>query len=198
MLFMLSAQMFPFGLAAGRALSRLCRPRADQHPARADACPTSSSRCRSRRTCSTATSARCPTKLIEAARAGWRVGPADLPYDRAAALGASRSSRCSCIPSCGRGTTLLYSMTLITSEQLRTVGPGLLLNYLNEVNSDWGGAMAASLLAALPVNRRVHAAAALLHRGCHRGSSKMTLSGCLPCPLHSIPSRWSHRRGGHG
>jgi len=46
---------------------------------------------------------------------------------------------------------LLYSMTLITSEQLRTVGPGLLLNYLNEVNADWGGAMAASLLAALPV-----------------------------------------------
>lgn len=46
---------------------------------------------------------------------------------------------------------LLYSMTLITSEKLRTVGPGLLLSYLNEVNSDWGGAMAASLLASVPV-----------------------------------------------
>lgn len=46
---------------------------------------------------------------------------------------------------------LLYSLTLIVSESKRTVGPGLLLTYLNEVNSDWGGAMAASLLAALPV-----------------------------------------------
>ena len=46
---------------------------------------------------------------------------------------------------------LLYSLTLIISESKRTVGPGLLLNYLNESNADWGGAMAASLLAALPV-----------------------------------------------
>jgi multiple sugar transport system permease protein len=46
---------------------------------------------------------------------------------------------------------LLYSMTLIISEDKRTVGPGLLLTYLNESNADWGGAMAASLLAALPV-----------------------------------------------
>lgn len=46
---------------------------------------------------------------------------------------------------------LLYSMTLIVSEDLRTVGPGLLLNYLNETNADWGGAMAASLLASVPV-----------------------------------------------
>lgn len=46
---------------------------------------------------------------------------------------------------------LLYSLTLIVSESKRTVGPGLLLNYLNESNADWGGAMAASLLAALPV-----------------------------------------------
>lgn len=46
---------------------------------------------------------------------------------------------------------LLYSMTLIFSEDLRTVGPGLLLNYLNETNADWGGAMAASFLASLPV-----------------------------------------------
>lgn len=46
---------------------------------------------------------------------------------------------------------LLYSLTLIISDERRTVGPGLLLNYLNESNADWGGAMAASLLAALPV-----------------------------------------------
>ena len=46
---------------------------------------------------------------------------------------------------------LLYSLTLIVSDDKRTVGPGLLLTYLNESNADWGGAMAASLLAALPV-----------------------------------------------
>lgn len=46
---------------------------------------------------------------------------------------------------------LLYAMTLIVSEDKRTVGPGLLLSYLNEVNADWGGAMAASLVASLPI-----------------------------------------------
>ncbi len=46
---------------------------------------------------------------------------------------------------------LLYSLTLIVSEEKRTIGPGLLLGYLNETNSDWGGAMAASLLASTPV-----------------------------------------------
>lgn len=46
---------------------------------------------------------------------------------------------------------LLYSMTLIVSEDKRTIGPGLLLNYLNETNSDWGGAMAASIIASLPI-----------------------------------------------
>ncbi len=46
---------------------------------------------------------------------------------------------------------LLYSLTLIISDEKRTVGPGLLLNYLNEANADWGGAMAASLMAAAPV-----------------------------------------------
>jgi multiple sugar transport system permease protein len=46
---------------------------------------------------------------------------------------------------------LLYSLTLIVSESKRTVGPGLLLSYLNETNADWGGAMAASLVASLPV-----------------------------------------------
>ncbi len=46
---------------------------------------------------------------------------------------------------------LLYSLTLIVSEDKRTIGPGLLLSYLNEVNADWGGAMAASLVASSPI-----------------------------------------------
>ena len=46
---------------------------------------------------------------------------------------------------------LLYSMTLIVSDDKRTIGPGLLLTYLNETNADWGGAMAASLLVSLPI-----------------------------------------------
>ena len=46
---------------------------------------------------------------------------------------------------------LLYSMTLITASDKRTIGPGLLLSFLNETNSDWGGALSASLMAALPV-----------------------------------------------
>jgi multiple sugar transport system permease protein len=46
---------------------------------------------------------------------------------------------------------LLYALTLVVSEEKRTVGPGLLLSYLNETSSDWGGAMAASLVASAPV-----------------------------------------------
>lgn len=46
---------------------------------------------------------------------------------------------------------LLYSLTLIVSEDKRTIGPGLLLGYLNDSRSDWGGAMAGSLIASLPV-----------------------------------------------
>ncbi len=46
---------------------------------------------------------------------------------------------------------LLYALTLIVSEDKRTIGPGLLLSYLNEVNADWGGAMAASLVASAPI-----------------------------------------------
>lgn len=46
---------------------------------------------------------------------------------------------------------LLYAMTLIVSEEKRTLGPGMLLSYLNEVNSDWGGAMAASIVASAPI-----------------------------------------------
>jgi len=46
---------------------------------------------------------------------------------------------------------LLFSLTLITKPELRTVGPGLLLNYIGESKSDWGGAMAASIVSSLPV-----------------------------------------------
>ena len=46
---------------------------------------------------------------------------------------------------------LLFSLTLITEPQLRTVGPGLLLNYMGESRNDWGGAMAASIVTSLPV-----------------------------------------------
>ncbi len=46
---------------------------------------------------------------------------------------------------------LLYALTLISSEDKRTIGPGMLLTYLNEVNSDWGGAMAASIVASAPI-----------------------------------------------
>jgi multiple sugar transport system permease protein len=46
---------------------------------------------------------------------------------------------------------LLYALTLIVSESKRTIGPGMLLTYLNESNADWGGAMAASLCASLPI-----------------------------------------------
>ena len=46
---------------------------------------------------------------------------------------------------------LLFSLTLITTPELRTVGPGLLLNYIGESKNDWGGAMAASIVSSLPV-----------------------------------------------
>ncbi len=46
---------------------------------------------------------------------------------------------------------LLYSLTLLLSEEKRTIGPGMLLTYLNEVSADWGGAIAASLIASPPI-----------------------------------------------
>lgn len=46
---------------------------------------------------------------------------------------------------------LLFSLTLVTQPELRTVGPGLLLSYIGEGKSDWGGAMAASIVSSLPV-----------------------------------------------
>lgn len=45
---------------------------------------------------------------------------------------------------------LLYSLTLITRDDLRTIGPGLLLTLFGEMQQDWAGAMAAAILASLP------------------------------------------------
>ena len=45
---------------------------------------------------------------------------------------------------------MLYSLTLVTRDDLRTVGPGLLLTFFGEMQRDWGGAMAAAILASLP------------------------------------------------
>lgn len=46
---------------------------------------------------------------------------------------------------------LLYSLTLITSEDKRTVGSGLLLTFLGEMEQDWGAAMAGSVIVSLPI-----------------------------------------------
>ncbi|MBK6599973.1 MAG: carbohydrate ABC transporter permease [Betaproteobacteria bacterium] len=46
---------------------------------------------------------------------------------------------------------LLFALTLITSADKRTVGPGLLLTHLGESRNDWGAAMAASIVSSLPV-----------------------------------------------
>ncbi|MDE2515268.1 MAG: carbohydrate ABC transporter permease [Rhodospirillales bacterium] len=45
---------------------------------------------------------------------------------------------------------LLYSLTLITGDAQRTIGPGLLLSFFGDMQQDWGGAMAASLMASVP------------------------------------------------
>lgn len=45
---------------------------------------------------------------------------------------------------------LLYSLTLITRDDLRTIGPGLLLTMFGEMQQDWAGAMAAAILASPP------------------------------------------------
>lgn len=46
---------------------------------------------------------------------------------------------------------LLYSLTLITSTAKRTIAPGLLGTYLGEVQANWGGMMAASVIVSIPV-----------------------------------------------
>jgi len=45
---------------------------------------------------------------------------------------------------------LLYSLTLVTDPDKRTIAPGLVFRYLGEASSDYGGMMAASTLISLP------------------------------------------------
>jgi multiple sugar transport system permease protein len=93
---------------------------------------------------------RLPEELIEAARIDgaseiailWRVVlPVSVPGLVTVALYAFMWA----------WNDLLYAMTLVTSPELRTVGPGLLMSQLGEMRQDWGAAMAASLVASLPV-----------------------------------------------
>lgn len=46
---------------------------------------------------------------------------------------------------------LLYSLTLITSPEKRTLAPGLILNYMGEFQNNWGNMMAASIVVSIPV-----------------------------------------------
>jgi multiple sugar transport system permease protein len=46
---------------------------------------------------------------------------------------------------------LFYSLTIMSSKDMRTVGPGLMLEFFGEMQQDWGAAMAASFLASAPV-----------------------------------------------
>jgi multiple sugar transport system permease protein len=46
---------------------------------------------------------------------------------------------------------LFYSLTIMSSQNMRTVGPGLMLEFFGEMQQDWGAAMAASFLASMPV-----------------------------------------------
>lgn len=46
---------------------------------------------------------------------------------------------------------LLYSLTLVTSTQKRTLAPGLILNYLGEFTNKWSEMMAACILVSIPV-----------------------------------------------
>ena len=46
---------------------------------------------------------------------------------------------------------LLYSLTLVTSADKRTLAPGLILTYMGEFTTNWAEMMAASILVSLPV-----------------------------------------------
>lgn len=46
---------------------------------------------------------------------------------------------------------LLFAVVLTTSDEARTIGPGLLLMFLGEYKQEWGGVMAASILSTLPI-----------------------------------------------
>ncbi|NOU62501.1 ABC transporter permease subunit [Paenibacillus sp. LMG 31461] len=46
---------------------------------------------------------------------------------------------------------LLYSLTLVTDPAKRTLAPGLVMKYIGESSSDYGGMMAASIMVSVPV-----------------------------------------------
>jgi len=45
---------------------------------------------------------------------------------------------------------LLYPLTLATSNEVRTIPPGMLLSFLGQFKQDWGGMMAASVVITIP------------------------------------------------
>ena len=46
---------------------------------------------------------------------------------------------------------VLYSLTLITSTERRTLAPGLILTYFGEFQSSWSSMMTAAILVSIPV-----------------------------------------------
>lgn len=46
---------------------------------------------------------------------------------------------------------LLYSLTLVTDAEKRTLAPGLILNYMGEFQNNWTNMMAASIVVSIPV-----------------------------------------------
>lgn len=92
---------------------------------------------------------RLPDELIEAARID---GASELMILRKIVLPLSRPALISVAvySFTWAWNDLLYSLTLVTSDDLRTIGPGLLLTFFGEMQQDWGGAMAAAILASLP------------------------------------------------
>lgn len=90
---------------------------------------------------------RLPDELIEAARID---GASELAILLRIILPLSRPSLISVAVFTWAWNDLLYSLTLVTTDKLRTIGPGLLLTFFGEMQQDWGGAMAAAILASLP------------------------------------------------
>lgn len=92
---------------------------------------------------------RLPDELIEAARID---GASEFTILRKIILPLSRPALISVAvySFAWAWNDLLYSLTLVTSDKLRTIGPGLLLTFFGEMQQDWGGAMAAAILASLP------------------------------------------------
>jgi len=92
---------------------------------------------------------RLPNELIEAARID---GASELTILRKVVLPLSRPALISVAvySFTWAWNDLLYSLTLVTSDNLRTIGPGLLLTFFGEMQQDWGGAMAAAIMASLP------------------------------------------------